>query len=155
MFGYFLALRALTQKPLDYFLQQQEILEKFIDLNEPICMENDFLYKDDDYRNLMNLETHINDTSSSLSLKNSVIAVFFLRFLQQGKYFHKHVPEKKETERNLHPIEQFILKLIHHLIAIQCFNSQQVTELAVVKTKYQWEVIGASLHPSIALGYKF
>ena len=33
----------------------------------------------------------------------------------------------------------------------QCFNSQPVTELAVVKTEYKWEVIGSSLHPTVAL----
>ena len=151
MFGYFLALRAITQRPLQYFWDHKEMLDIFIDLDEPMNVEQDMIYNDDDYKNLMNLVTHINDMPESLSLKNSVIAVFFLRFLQHGKYFHKHVPERRDAERRLHPKEKFILKLIHHLISIQCFNSQQVTELAVVKSQYKWEVIGASLHPSLAL----
>ena len=151
MFGYFLALRLITQRPLQYFLDQREMFEAFFDLDEPLNIEHESVYKDEDYKNLMNLTTHINDMPDSLTLKNSVISVFFLRFLQHGKYFQPLVPEKKETDRSLHPAEEFILKLLHHLIAVQCFNSSQVTELAVVKAKYRWEVIGSSLHPSVAL----
>ena len=151
MFGYFLALRAITQKPLEFFLEHQEMMDIFIDLDEPMNVEQEVIYQDADYSNLMNLVTHINDTPESLSLKNSVISIFFLRFLQHGKYFQKHVPERRDNDRKLHPKEKFILKLIHHLIAVQCFNHQQVTELAVIKNQYKWEVIGASLHPSLSL----
>ena len=151
MFGYFLALRAITQKPLEYFLEHQEMLGIFIDLDEPMNVEQEVIYEDADYSNLMNLVTHINDTPESLSLKNSVISIFFLRFLQHGKYFQKHVPERRANDRKLDPKEKFILKLINHLIAVQCFNHQQVTELAVIKKQYKWEVIGASLHPSLSL----
>ena len=151
MFGYFLALRAITQKPLEYFLEHREMLDIFIDQEEPLNIDEEVVYKDDDYRTLMNLVTHINDTQKSLSLKNSVIAVFFLRFLQHGKYFQHHVPERKTSDKTLHPAEQLILKILNHLIAVQCYNSQQVTELAVVKSQYKWETIGASLHPSLAL----
>ena len=151
MFGYFLALRAITQRPLQYFLDHKEMFEAFFDLDEPLSIEDKTVYEDEDYRNLLNLITHINDMPESLALKNSIISVFFLRFLQHGKYFQPLVPEKKEGDRRLHPAEEFILKLLHHLTAVQCFNSHQVTELAVVKSKYKWEVIGSSLHPSVAL----
>ena len=151
MFGYFLALRAITQKPLEYFLEHQEMLGIFIDLDEPMNVEQEAVYEDADYSNLMNLVTHINETQESLSLKNSVISIFFLRFLQHGKYFQKHVPERRANDRKLDPKEKFILKLINHLIAVQCFNHQQVTELAIIKKQYKWEVIGASLHPSLSL----
>ena len=151
MFGYFLALRAITQKPLEYFLEHQEMLGIFMDLDEPMNVEQEVIYEDADYSNLMNLVTHINDASESLSLKNSVISIFFLRFLQHGKYFQNHIPDRRANDSKLHPKEKFVLKLINHLIAVQCFNHQQVTELAVIKKQYKWEVIGASLHPSLSL----
>ena len=78
MFGYFLALRAITQKPLEYFLEHQEMLGIFMDLDEPMNVEQEVIYEDADYSNLMNLVTHMNDVSESLSLKNSVISIFFL-----------------------------------------------------------------------------
>ena len=87
MFGYFLALRAITQRPLKYFLDNKEMFEAYFDLDEPMKLDQETVFEDEDYRNLLNLVTHINDMPESLTLKNSVISVFFLRFLQQGKYF--------------------------------------------------------------------
>ena len=40
-------------------------------------------------------------------------------FPQHGKYFHPLVPERRDTDRSLHPAEVFILRLLHHLIAVQ------------------------------------
>jgi len=40
MFGYFLALRAITQRNLDYFLDHQQMFEVFIDTEEPISRRN-------------------------------------------------------------------------------------------------------------------
>ena len=72
-----------------------------------------------------------------------------------------------QGDRSLHPAEQFILRLLHHLIAVQCFNSQQVeistflyfvylfefqlTKLSAEKSAYNWEVIGTSINTSMAL----
>jgi hypothetical protein len=151
MFGYFLALRAVTQRPLKYFLDHKEMFEVFIDLDEPLNTAKDMIYMDDDYKTMMNLITHINDMPECLTLKNAVISVFFLRFLQHGKYFKHYVPEKRKGDRSLHPTEKLILQILHHLIAVQCFNSQQVTELAVETSTYKWESIGAAINTSIAL----
>ena len=41
--------------------------------------------------------THTEEMPESMMMKNAVISVFFLRFLQHGKYFKKHVPEKKKV----------------------------------------------------------
>ena len=151
MFGYFLALRAVTQKPLKYFLDHKEMFEVFIDLDEPMNTVKDMIYMDNDYQTMMNLITHINDMPECLTLKNAVISVFFLRFLQHGKYFKHYVPEKRKGDRSLHPTEKLILQILHHLIAVQCFNAQQVTELAVEKSNYKWEGIGAAINTSLAL----
>ena len=42
--------------------------------------------------------THTEEMPESMMMKNAVISVFFLRFLQHGKYFKKHVPEKKKVD---------------------------------------------------------
>ena len=41
--------------------------------------------------------THTEEMPESMMMKNAVISVFFLRFLQHGKYFKRHVPEKKKV----------------------------------------------------------
>ena len=151
MFGYFLALRAVTQKPLKYFLDEKEVFENFFDLDEPLEVSVEKVYKDDEYTTMMNLITHINDMPECLTLKNAVISVFFLRFLQHGKYFKHYVPEKKKGDRSLHPTEKLILQILHHLIAVQCFNSQKISELAHEKSKFNWEGIGTSINSSISL----
>ena len=151
MFGYFLALRAVTQKPLKYFLDHKEMFEVFIDLDEPLKVANDTIHDDSEYQTMMNLITHINDMPECLTLKNAVISVFFLRFLQHGKYFKHYVPEKRKGDRSLHPAEKLILQILHHLIAVQCFNSHQETELALEKSDYKWEIIGSAINTSLAL----
>merc|ERR1712173_310113 len=96
MFGYFLALRAITQRNLDYFLDHQQMFEVFIDTDEPI-FPTEGIYSSGDYKTLMNLITHTEEMPESMMMKNAVISVFFLRFLQHGKYFKRHVPEKKKV----------------------------------------------------------
>ena len=48
MFGYFLALRAITQKPLKYFLDEKEVFENFFDLDEPLEVSVEKVYEDDE-----------------------------------------------------------------------------------------------------------
>ena len=68
-------------------------------------------YSSGDYKTLMNLVsiellkeqdipfqiTHVEEVPETMMMKNAVISVFFLRFLQHGKYFKRHVPEKKKV----------------------------------------------------------
>ena len=84
----------------------------FIDTEEPI-FPTEGIYSSGDYKALMNLVwrrnwiwfansfcaqiTHTEEMPESMMMKNAVISVFFLRFLQHGKYFKKHVPEKKKV----------------------------------------------------------
>ena len=48
MFGYFLALRTVTQRPLQYCLEQRDMLEAFMDLEEPSEVEQELVYRDQD-----------------------------------------------------------------------------------------------------------
>merc|ERR1711962_1576423 len=90
MFGYFLALRAVTQRNLEFFLERQDMFEAFLDMEEPIFPLEGTCRGD--YEALMNLTTHMEEMPESMMMKNAVISVFFLRFLQRGKYFGRHVP---------------------------------------------------------------
>ena len=88
------------------------VLQVFIDTEEPI-FPTEGIYSSGDYKALMNLVwikktlisivcifvqiTHTEEMPESMMMKNAVISVFFLRFLQHGKYFKRHVPEKKKV----------------------------------------------------------
>ena len=87
-------------------------MQVFIDTEEPI-FPTEGIYSSGDYKALMNLVginkmeqnlyfvvvqiTHTEEMPESMMMKNAVISVFFLRFLQHGKYFKRHVPEKKKV----------------------------------------------------------
>ena len=71
-------------------------------------------YSSGDYKTLMNLVstvlliikeqpvpfqiTHVEEVPETMMMKNAVVSVFFLRFLQHGKYFKRHVPEKRKVQ---------------------------------------------------------
>jgi len=87
IFSLFMALRAVTQKPLKYFTENQKEIEKFLDLEEPTFPFPGRAYQSSDYRALCNLMTHVTDIDDDIAVKNSVLSVFFLRFLQTAGYF--------------------------------------------------------------------
>ena len=49
------------------------------------------------YKSLSPQVTHMEEMPESMMMKNAVISVFFLRFLQHGKYFKARVPEKRKV----------------------------------------------------------
>ena len=127
LLGYFLALRIITQRPLKYFLENKEAFSELNNIDESNIKE----ILDHDYSAMISMITHEKDAPDSLAMKNAVISVFFLRFLQHGKYFNRYVPEKKRGDRSLHPAETLILNILHHLIGsiqhnssllIHCYN---------------------------------
>ena len=89
VFSLFMALRAVTQKPLQYFTENQKEIEKFLDLEEPTFPFPGRAYQSGDYRALCNLMTHVSDIDVDVAIKNSVLSVFFLRFIQKTGYFSK------------------------------------------------------------------
>jgi hypothetical protein len=57
VFGLFMALRSITQKPLNYFTENQKEIEKFLDLSEPVHPMPGRAYLSTDYRAVANLGT--------------------------------------------------------------------------------------------------
>ena len=132
MQGLFLALRAVTQRDLDYFLAQRDMIEIFLDQEEPMFpISETEPYASLDYKTLLNLVNHISETPEDVSLRNAVVSIFFLRFLQHGNYFRKRVPERLKGDRCLHPHELVILRIIHHMICVQSYNTQPIMRLVM------------------------
>ena len=102
-----MGLRAVTQKPVQHFTEQQTEIEKvdtgwikiffditqkifppqFLELEEPMFPFPGRAYQSSDYRALANLMTHVTDIDPDIAVKNAVLAVFFLRFLKKAGYF--------------------------------------------------------------------
>ncbi len=93
MAPYFLALRVLTQKNLSFFLEQQDSIEELLEQEEPLhpLLGEGRPYLSLDYTTLMNLVTHAANRPEDIEMRNTVVAVFLLRFLQHGRYFSPKV----------------------------------------------------------------
>ena len=87
IFGLFMALRAVTQKPVQYFAEKRPELEKLMERSEPVHPLPGRAYLSSDYRTLTNLGTHQDDLEDDILVKHSVLAVFFYRFLKFAGYF--------------------------------------------------------------------
>jgi len=146
VFSLFMALRAITQKPLHYFTENQKEIEKFLDLEEPTFPFPGRAYQSSDYRALCNLMTHVGDIDGDVAVKNSVLSVFFLRFIQKCGYFSK--TGKLRGDKSLGSTETFILRVIHQVICAQAFNQHSVHKIT---RSFQWERIGTAINPSLAL----
>ena len=128
----FMALRAITQKPVKYFTENQAEVEKFLELDEPKFPFPGRAYNSEDYRALANLMTHVNDLDEPVLLKNSVLSVFFLRFLQTAGYFGRVEASTKGPrggDKSLGSLETFILRLIHQIVCAQVYNAQPVHKI--------------------------
>ncbi len=64
-------------------LEQEEPLHPLLGAGEP--------YESLDYMTLMNLVTHTANRPEDTEMRNTVIAVYLLRFLQHGRYFSPQV----------------------------------------------------------------
>merc|ERR1740137_284381 len=149
VFGLFMALRSITQKPIQYFTENQKEIEKFLDLEEPTFPFPGRAYQSSDYRALCNLMTHVTDIDEDIAVKNSVLSVFFLRFLQKSGYFRMSgKTDNIRGGKNLGSVETFILRLIHQDICAQAYNSHAVHKIT---RTFQWEKIGTAINPSLAL----
>jgi len=150
VFGLFMALRAITQKPVQYFTENQKEIEKFLELDEPKFPFPGRAYTSTDYRALANLMTHINDLDEEVRIKNCVLSVFFLRFLKTAGYFGIQQTQQLRGGASKPPgnVEMFILRMIHQIICAQVYNAQPIHK--ITKT-FQWEKVGTALNPSLAL----
>ena len=58
-----------------------------MDLEEPRFPFPGRAYTSSDYRALCNLMSHAGDLDTDVAVRNAVLSVFFLRFLQKAGYF--------------------------------------------------------------------
>ena len=99
VFKLFMGLRAVTQKPIQYFTENQAEIEKFLELEDPMFPFPGRAYQSSDYRALANLMTHVGDIDPDIAIKNSVLSVFFLRFLKKAGYFRSGTLAKNSVSQ--------------------------------------------------------
>lgn len=128
-----LALRAVVQKPVEFFLENRDKFKEHNVLNG-VSQDSDDgdegtagdqVFLSGDYRNLFNLVNH-NDSRSPLDITSkTVFAGFFLQALKATKYFVPKKPHVKVTRED----EYFIGHLLLHFIECFQFNTHRIDSI--------------------------
>lgn len=145
-----LAYRAITQKPLDFFLATAEfdVNPRFgVDFTEE---KDQCLYSD--YGNLFNLEGHRSNKSKDETLSLSIRSAIFIVLLRYGGYFgEKQTPFGGTMSKE----ETILSRVVYHFQEGIQYNLHSVDE--VVKSKLsgiaspQLSEVGCGVFPSLLL----
>ena len=94
----FLALRTVTQKPLQWFRDNREMFElSKHDKTSGETKEQKDVYESGDYRNYFNLVSHHDERKTNDMFHRAMFSVFLLRCLQSQGYFPDS-PQETLTE---------------------------------------------------------
>merc|ERR1719309_1941955 len=147
----FLAYRAVTQKPLDFFLNDQ----KFNEVNEKFGAEfdtDDDVYHWSDYRGLYYLEGHRSERTQDDHLSVSVRSTILLVLLRYGGYFGK---KSSPYGVQMSQAEEHIGQLLYHIQEGIQYNPHRVDELETSNLSGlappKIKEIGTSLFPTLLL----
>ena len=151
----YLALRAITTKSLNYFLDKRLQYFSNYDDSQGTELEGNQVYKSLDIRNLYNLTTKKADLEKKMELY--MIAAYLLKILQQMGYFET----EKENESTLTEEEVYIGMLLAHFLAVIECNSHLICQLSkehfglitlpdILKSNFQPEDIGCGINTTLA-----
>jgi len=149
---WFLALRAITQKPLQFFLDIRERLSKDQhNINFGVTEEKDFVYNSSDYNSLYNLVGHHEQWDFQSHAYKAFFALFFIRCLQKSKFFLQH----QSPNQSLGPVELYIGRLIVHLMEVATMNAHEIGQLELSGSD-NWLLgnttsVGCALEPTLVL----
>ena len=150
----FLAFRAVTKKPLKFFLDNKD---KFRDHDETAGSVKAAVTKhlSDDYRNLYNLVTHHSERKIGDVFHRSMFSVMLLRCLKKEGYFGDDRKDLDPDGDNLTEDECYIGVLLNHFLSVLQFNSHEVAQFEMIaKNREEGAVstfIGAAVYPTLAL----
>jgi len=147
---WFLALRAVTLKPLSFFLEN---VGQF-DSHNPefgVDLNSHDVYSSDDFSCLYNLVGHHNLWDWRLHAYKAFFALFFLRCLQKSKYFG----DKQSSDCELGPEELMVGSLMIHLMEVATMNSHEIGQMEAEPGQNwllgQTKPVGCALEPTMVL----
>lgn len=170
----FVAYRAIAQKPLRYFLENQSKFTKYDHHRAAGCYEYEFesdsddsgetepdsedetheidcAYRPIDYDNLYNLLTHSRKASEADHLAFSTSACLLLYYLKISNYFGSSA--SRESDRELNDSEILIGRLLYHILEVNQYNTQEVCQAVAWNQEkgITTASIGCAVNPTIAL----
>ena len=151
----FLALRAVTQKNIQYFLERRLSHFSHYDCSSGTEVEADRPYLPTDTKNLFNLSRR--EASSEKKIELFMVAAFLLKVLQHMEYFEV----EKKNENSLTEEEVFMGLILSHFVAVNESNSHLICQAPsqhlniaslpdILRHNFQPEQIGFGLNPTLA-----
>ena len=145
----FLALRAVTQYPLNYFLQNRNKKFEQYDDSSGTELEGSKKYSSNDMRNLFNLSTKNADMEKKM--ERFMVGAYLLKILQSMNYFEG----EKKNEASLTEEEVYIGILLSHFVGVAESNSHLICKspLSTHTIKDLPEIVTKNFQPdSIGFG---
>jgi len=146
---WFLALRAVTLRPLSFFKEIQNSLD-----HNPLLgaqTDSDSVYSSDDFFSLYNLVSHHESWTFKEHAYKAFFALFFVRCLQKSNYFG----DTQSNDETLGEDERLIGKIIIHLMEVATMNSHEIGQLQgeadVPWLKTNATPVGCAIEPSMVL----
>eukprot|EP00092_Neocalanus_flemingeri_P100883 GFUD01128895.1.p1 GENE.GFUD01128895.1~~GFUD01128895.1.p1 ORF type:complete len:670 (+),score=162.71 GFUD01128895.1:141-2150(+) len=147
---WFLALRAVTLKPLSFFLENVKKYESH-NTDYGVDMKSQDLYTSEDFSCLYNLVGHRDLWEWRDHAYKAFFALFFVRCLQKSEYFG----EMQSKDCQLGPEELMIGSLMIHLMEVATMNSHEIGQLEAEKGQNwllgQTKPVGCALEPTLVL----
>ena len=151
----FLALRAITQYPLKYFLQNRVKKFEQYDDSSGTELEGSKRYNSNDMKNLFNLSTKSADIEKKM--ERFMVGAYLLRILQSMNYFEG----EKKNEASLTEEEVYIGMLLSHFVGVAETNSHLICKSPlsshifkdlseIVTKKFQPDSIGFGINATLA-----
>jgi len=169
----FVAYRAISQKPLRYFLDSRSKFSKYDHHRAAGCYEYeyesnsdsgdtepesedenyeiDIPYRSSDYENLYNLLTHSRKASEADHLAYSTSACLLLYYLKISNYFGSSA--SRDSDRELNDSEILIGRLLYHILEVNQYNTQEIYQATAWHQEkgVSTTSIGCAINPTLAL----
>jgi len=150
-----LALRAVTSKPLSYFLDNKRVIEtKAVGDTAPdygVRMAEGELYNTGDLRSTCHLVTHHDTWDWSALAYKAYITLLFIRCLQKADYFG----ENQSNDMSIGPTELLVGGFMSHVMEVASMNSHEVGVVECPASAPwitgQTRPVGVALEPSLVL----
>ena len=151
----FLALRAVTQRNVEYFLERRVSHFSNYDDSSGTELEGPRPYLSTDTVNLFNLARK--EVSSEKKMELFMIAAYLLKVLQQMKYFEG----EKKNEKSLTEEEVYIGMILAHFVGVTESNSHLICEVPrdqlnftslpdILRFNFEPQQIGFGINPTLA-----
>ncbi|KAK9890407.1 hypothetical protein WA026_010497 [Henosepilachna vigintioctopunctata] len=149
-----LALRIITQKNSNFFMDKRKLLRDFLKDNCKKTFKKINPYRAEDYNAVFFLCRNEFSRNKDELLHYSLMSVYLLELLKTSDYFHEYV-----QNNNLSDEESFVASLILRHLELLQFNCHEIAELKNTKEMkendnescYKLDCIGGALYPTAAL----